>query len=62
MRTDCSPDPARLSATAGIWGENVIWSDCSVVLHYSVVNVDGEWLSLNMSFHSKSGKVEQKIP
>ena len=42
MRTDCSPNPTRLFAAAGVWRENVIWSNSIVVIHYFAANVDGE--------------------
>ena len=44
LRVDCSPNLTRLFATAGVWRENVVWSHSVVVIYYSVVNVDGEYV------------------
>lgn len=49
MRVDCSPNPARLSAAAGVWRENVIWSNSVAVVYHFAVNVNGKFKIWSLS-------------
>ena len=44
MCADCSPNLTRLLAAAAVWGANVVWSHSVAVVHYFVVNADGEYV------------------
>lgn len=43
MCADCGPNPARLFVAAGVWRENVVWSNSVAVVYYFAVNVDGKF-------------------
>ena len=45
LRVDCSPNLTRLLTTARVWRENVVWSHSVVVIYYSLVNVDGGYVT-----------------
>lgn len=60
MRADCSPNLARLFATAGVWRENVVWSHSVAVIYYFAVNVDGEYVAVSIIFVIKSKEFNQQ--
>jgi hypothetical protein len=44
LHTYCRTNPPRLSSTAGVWRENVVWCDCVAFFHNTDTDAYGKGL------------------